>query len=199
MIRNTFLWLSLGFCILSILAIQEHHLSWPSSLLEFCYFIAFVSPLILATGAAILSFTGRSARFSLWVLAFWWLVMFGSSGLYDKLQYGVSGSVAMPVVQILWSVVCIAFLGFDLVKECSHSVIRSRVIALPIFAAIFIVVPLIGAYGALDDENAILQRVFGNWRAFIVYAVIFLGILMYEWIAGTAANTTSKSQSGTER
>ena len=198
--RNINLWISLGFCVLGILDIREESLNFRGRFVppidNIAYHLGSWAPFLLAVGATILCAIGQSARLSLWVLAFWWLGMVGASGLYSYLRFGFPQPVVMPIVQILWSVICIGCLGYALVRKCICDKIRIYEIALPIVAAILVGGPSVAYFTTETVDRGVFSVVFTGWRVFLIYAALFFGVLVYDWVKGIAAlkiNSTSSN------
>ena len=190
--RNISLCLSLGFCALGILHVTTStRYGWSSLRIDLKFYVDLLLPFSLATGAAVLSYTERSARLSLWVLALGYLST-GISQLYSLLPWGkyfTFVSMAPPAFSTLWAVVCICYLVYDLLGTSSGSMTRTRKLVLLIVALTVVFVPF-WSFRIISDltDNEVLRLIVGCWsfRVYYFYAILCICILVYEWKTGTS-------------
>ena len=192
--RNIPSCLSLGFCALGILEliVVTPRNAWPPFPGDILGYLSILLPHFLAIGAAVLTCTGRSARLSLWVLALFWLTT-GVSELNYLLppdEYFTLASAASPAVWTLFAVVCIGYLGSDLLRIAPNGMSRTGRFIMLIAAAITVYGPILGynTFLYLTDKK-VSRFIFGDWgfRIYYVYGILCICIVIYEWISGTAA------------
>ena len=191
--RHIPLLLSLGFCVFSVLEARiSTRYGWPAFPRDTEAYMAILLPAFLGMGAACLSFTGRSARLSLWVLALFCLSI-GVSELNFLLppdEYFTLASAVSPAVWTLFAVVCISYLGSDLLRIAPNGMSRTWKLALLIVAVTVLYGPLLGfEFFSEKTDNGVLRFIYGGWgcRVYYVYTFLCICIVIYEWISGTAA------------
>ena len=152
---------SIGFCILGAWATIEEYVFTVqfirSNLLDEIAGHVFIwSPIILAMGVAVLVWAKRTAKFSLWVLAIWWLLQGLDRGW---------------VVHAVFSMICMGYLLLETFGADTNARSRLRMIALPMVAFLVLVVPLL-----MSDDIRIL----------FIYAIISVASLGYDWCGESA-------------
>lgn len=164
---------SIGFCLLGAwVAVEGYGLlkGDRTNLLDRIAIYVFIwSPVLLAVGVAALIRAARTATFSLWVLAMWWLLQ--GFGL-DLVGHAV------------FSLICIGYLLWEVFGGRS----RLRMLVLPAVAVLVLSVPASIANLLATPDNEVLHmfdQVFGGQRVFFLYGVISVASFGYDWCSET--------------
>ena len=183
--KNIFFWFSVAFCVFGLSEAMisiEFATKVRLPLIDgIVLTVASLSPLMLASGAALLSWNGQSARLCLWVLAFWW-------EWYTVVSSGITVTNVTTYIHVgNWRhlsgfLLFIAVTGF-LVQDLFRTprVQRSRKIALPIATIVIVFLPWFGSLPFSNDSVVELALVF-------FYAIAFVCVFGYEWINRTPSS-----------
>lgn len=164
---------SIGFALLGVLAAIEDYTFMSRFRTNFLDEVAqhfFIwLPILLALGVGFLLRTGRTATFSICVLATWGFFRFSGPFL---------------IVHCAISVICVGYLLLKILGAYQNARSRLRRLVLPIVAVLVMVVPAIVANLFVFTDNEVLQMFIGA-RIFFVYAIIFIASFSYDWYSET--------------
>ena len=195
--RDRHFWLAIGFCFFGL---SEAHdsLDLLTIVGVFRYAEAFTThvglwlPLLLATGAVVLTWSRRSGIICIWVLALGWLCD-GVRNLHSFLLSDDPRSIALETAQILFSLACVGYFFFRILAKHRDLPSRKREIAAPVVAIVLFLGPMMVdlSYGLNDNEFLEqifgVRLIFGGWRVVYIYLLLFICILVYEWVLGRDA------------